>query len=158
MRGAFFFLLLVACQSVPAEETLCSDREKIVFSCHVGRKIVSLCGEKSFRQNLVYRFGLPGRLELIYPGPKIKGPAKFYRSSAPLYGGGYDAVAFTRGSYEYKIYSKIGRMDSDSQQESRIPIFEDGIEIFKNGKLLKRLVCDDGGQGFREDVAWIPRR
>lgn len=67
-------------------------------------------------------------------------------------------LAFTRADYEYKIYSKIGRADSGEPQEDRTPIFEDGLVISRSGKKLRQLVCDDGGEGFREDIGWIPNQ
>jgi hypothetical protein len=156
MRIAFVLSLLLVCQTAYAEESLCSGHEKIVFSCHVGRKIISLCRAQKAPQDLTYRYGTPGHLELAYPDPKINEQRKFYTSSSPLFGGEVTYLAFRRGVYEYRIYSKIGRMDSDSNQQDRIPMFEDGLVISRNGKLLKQQVCDDGGEGFREDIRWLP--
>jgi len=156
MRTAFVLSLLLFCQTAYAEESLCSGHEKIVFSCHVGRKIISLCKAQKAPQDLTYRYGTPGHLELTYPDRNINEPGKFYTSSNPLFGGEVTSLAFRRGIYEYSIYSKIGRMDSATDQENRIPLFEDGLVISKNGKRLKQQVCDDGGEGFREDIRWLP--
>jgi len=120
------------------------------------KKIISLCRALKAPQNLTYRYGIPGHLELAYPDSEINEQGKFYTSSSPLFGGEVTYLTFRRGVYEYKIYSKIGRMDSDSNQQDRIPMFEDGIDILKNGNLFKQLVCDDGGEGFREDIRWLP--
>lgn len=156
MRTAFVLSLLLVCQAVYAEESLCSGHEKIVFSCHVGKKIVSLCSDPKAPQDLTYRYGTPGHLELTYPNRDKHEPGKFYTSSAPLFGGEVTSLAFRRGVYEYRIYSKIGRIDSDTHQEDRIPQFDDGIAISKNDKMLKQQICDDGGEGFREDIRWLP--
>ncbi len=156
MRFAFVLLLLLVCLTAYAEDSLCTEHEKIVFSCHTGKKVISLCKEQKAPQNLTYRYGTPEHLELAYPNPKINEQGKFYMSSSPLFGGGTTSITFSRGVYEYRIYSKIGRMDSDSNQEGRIPMFEDGLVISKNGKQLKQQACEDGGEGFREDVGWVP--
>jgi hypothetical protein len=155
---SLLLLLLVVGQAAHAEESLCTGNEAIVFSCHVGRKIISLCRPSSSPRTLTYRYGVPRRVELTYPrhGPQAAGA--FYTSTAPLFGGGVTTVAFTNAGYEYRIYSKISRADNGGRQEDRTPVFEDGLVIFRNGKQVRQLVCDDGGEGFREDIAWLPSR
>lgn len=138
---------------------MCDKNEAIVFSCHVGKKVVSLCHPSNQTHDLTYRYGTPGHVELAYPDPTKAKSGDFYASENPLYGGGSSTVAFKLGDYEYRIYSKVGREEGEGNApEDRIPVFEDGLMISKNGKLLKQMVCDDGGSGFREDVDWIPKR
>jgi hypothetical protein len=134
------------------EASLCAPGENIVFSCHVGPKTVSLCRPAGTPQALVYRFGAPGRLELVFPEGGRAGSAGFARADALRYGGGSTAVSFRRGEYQYSLYSQLGR----SEGPDRTPEFEDGLLVSRNGKLLKRFVCDDGGEGFRESVDWLP--
>ena len=43
MRALVGLSLLVACVTARGEQTLCAAAETVVFSCHVGKKIVSLC-------------------------------------------------------------------------------------------------------------------
>lgn len=152
MRSALVFLLLLVWRTACAEESLCTEQEKIVFSCHAGGKIISLCRPLGSSRDLTYRYGRPGYWELVYPDRESNEKGKFFTSSSPLFGGELTFLDFRRGDYEYRVYSKIGRMDSDTDQENRAPIFEDGIAISKNGKLLKQRVCEDGGEGFREDI------
>jgi len=158
MRILLAFSLLFVFQTSRAEESLCAGNEEIVFSCHVGRKIISLCRPSESPRALTYRYGTPEHLELVHPGREPDAKGEFYTSSSPLFGGGETTLAFTRAGYEYKIYSKIGRADSGEPQEDRTPIFEDGLVISRSGKTLRQLVCDDGGQGFREDIDWIPNQ
>src|SRR5258705_13278099 len=52
--------------------SLCVKGEKVVFSCRVKRsnKIVSLCSSAKLTKNagyLQYRFGVPGKTELVFP-------------------------------------------------------------------------------------------
>jgi hypothetical protein len=124
-----------------------------VFSCHVGKKLASLCARSGEPKELIYRFGTPRDLELVYPSADRKGA--FTTSTVPLAGGGVTAVAFTQDRYEYRVYSKISR-GAGATPEERVPEFEDGIEVIFNGKRLKQLVCDDGGEGFRQSVDWLP--
>lgn len=144
----------MVCQVGYGEESLCSGQEKIVFSCHVDKKMLSLCRPIDSPCELIYRFGSAGKPEMTYPDPQDR--SEFYRVDAPLFGGGITTLAFVRGDYEYRLYSKIGREDSAGAPEEHIPEFEDGIVVSKSGKQLKQLICSDGGEGFREDIDWIP--
>ncbi len=158
MRVYISIMLFFVYQFAYAEDTLCTEKEKIIFSCHTKNKIISLCASLQAEKSLVYRYGKLGHEELIYSEPVNHNKSSFYTSAHALYGGDETSIAFKIATYEYKIYSQIGRADSDDHQEDRIPKYEDGLTIFLNGKVLKNLVCDDGGAGFREDISWIPSR
>jgi hypothetical protein len=141
----------VLCAEAGAEQTLCQPNETVVFACHVGRKSVSLC-RPALALELTYRFGTPARVELAHPpaGKQLRAP--FTVSSAPLFGGGVTAVRFRRGEYEYQVYSKVSRSDD----ADRMPLFEDGVIVARRGRQVAKLVCDDGGEGFREGLDWLP--
>lgn len=124
MRILLIFALLCVCQTPRAEESLCVGNEKIVFSCHAGSKIVSLCRPLESARILIYRYGTPAHVELVHPGRGPEEKGGFYTSSAPLYGGGETTVAFTRAGNEYRLYSKIGRADNGESQEDRTPGFD----------------------------------
>lgn len=144
----------LACQVSHGEDSLCTASERIVFSCHIGEKTVSLCRPSNNAQTLSYRFGKTGSVELTFPDHTDTNG--FHAATAPLYGGGMTIVAFSRGGFEYQLYSKVGREENNDPTAQREPIFEDGVIISKAGKQLKQLICDDGGEGFREDIKWIP--
>jgi hypothetical protein len=141
------------------ESTLCNADETVVFSCHMAKKTVSLCHSASAAHALSYRFGTPGHPELTYPDAQKHEAARFASSESPLYGGGAQTVTFRRGDYEYGLYSQVSRSDdgqgNGADGGDRTPEFEDGLVVSRGGKPLKKMVCDDGGQGFREDVDWI---
>jgi hypothetical protein len=135
-----------------AHDTLCQPGEAVVFACHVGRKSVSLCRPSALPHEMTYRFGTPARVELAHPpaGKQLRAP--FTLSTAPLFGGGVTTVGFRRGEYEYQVYSKVSRSDDDD----RAPLFEDGVIVSRRGKQVAKMVCDDGGEGFREGLDWLP--
>lgn len=140
----------VAATAALGAESLCSAHEPVVFACHVGSKMVSLCRPGGKEGALSYRFGRPAALELRYPGPGHKARAAFTVKSAPLVGGGETTVAFRRGAYTYTIYSRIGRAE-----DGTTPEFEDGILVARGGKLVSKMVCEDGGEGFREPLSAV---
>lgn len=154
-RGAWLALaLLLPCAGARADESLCAAGEPVVFSCHIGNKTLSLCRPSALRQELVYRFGTPNRVELAWPGPGRHALAgEFTLDTRPLYGGGITTVSFDRGEYRYSVYSKMAR----GEGPARAPEFEDGIIISRRGKQVRQLVCDDGGEGFREELGWLPK-
>ena len=135
-----------------AETTLCGTDETVVFSCHVGKKIVSLCRPAAEEKSLVYRFGAAGRPELVFPESDRADGQGFTRSEAVRFGGGSTSVSFQRGEYRYSVYSQVGR----GEGPERTPEIEDGVLVLRDGKPLRRLICDDGGEGFREDISWLP--
>ena len=128
-------------------QSLCAANEPVVFACHVGSKLVSLCRPPGDRGMLSYRFGKPQALELTSPEPGRQARAAFIVKSAPLIGGGETTVAFQRGGYTYTVYSRIGRGGNGATPE-----FEDGVIVSRRGKVLSRMRCEDGGEGFREPV------
>jgi hypothetical protein len=157
MRAWVALSLLIACVPARGEETLCAAAEKVVFSCHVGKKIVSLCRPSDAPHGLTYRFGTPRRVELAHPARGRDAKGSFYTASGPLYGGGDTTVGFRRGEYEYVVYSRIGRSSGDRAQGGT-PEFEDGLVVSRRGREIRRMVCDDGGEGFREAIDWLPQR
>jgi hypothetical protein len=156
MRALLFGVLLMVGQVARAEVTLCNESEQVAFSCHVARKVVSLCIRAKSPPSLIYRFGLPGRVELNHPGRGTGEKGKFRRTSQPLYGGGMETIAFARAGHEYRIYSKVGRAASGASNQAQVPEFEDGLIVLKAGKIVRTLVCDDGGEGFRQALDWVP--
>jgi len=136
------------------ERTLCKSTETVVFSCSIGWKLVSLCSNAVAPKSLTYRFGTPDTIELIHPAAGAAGV--FTWSNTPLYGGGITSVNFKRESYEYSVYARLGRTPGDRNEGA--PEFEDGVTISRGGRLIKSLICDDGGAGFRQNIEWLPRR
>ena len=131
----------------PLPPSLCAADEPVVFACHVGGKMVSLCRPAGNRGMLSYRFGRPDALELAYPDPGRQASAAFTVKSTPLIGGGETTVAFRRGAYTYTVYSRVGR-----GEDGATPEFEDGVIVARRGKVLNRMRCADGGEGFREPI------
>jgi hypothetical protein len=151
--SAFKLVIAAACCAaapLAAAESLCAAGEPVVFACHVGSKLVSLCRPAENRGMLSYRFGRPDGLELSYPEPGRQASAAFTVKSVPLIGGGETTVAFQRGAYTYTVYSRVAR-----GEDGTTPEFEDGVIVARRGKVLSRMRCEDGGEGFREPVATV---
>ena len=66
----------------PAAATLCLPTERPQFSCDTGRDLVSLCAPVGQAPSLVYRRGLPGRIQLQYTADGSGAP--FGATTMPL--------------------------------------------------------------------------
>ena len=58
--------------------------------------------------------------------------------------------AFRRGVYSYTVYSKVAR-----SADGEGPQFEDGVIVARRGKVISKMRCADGGEGFREPVTAV---
>jgi hypothetical protein len=143
-------LAMATAAPLAAAASLCAPDEPVVFSCHVGSKLVSLCRPPGDRGMLSYRFGRPESVELSYPEPGRQASAAFTVKSAPLIGGGETTVAFRSGAYTYTVYSRVAR-----GADGTTPEFEDGVTVARRGKVLSRMRCEDGGEGFREPMGSV---
>lgn len=73
----WFFVLssmAYATQQPPQSATLCTQGETAVFSCTMGKKLLSVCASDDLSKSagyLQYRFGRAGQIELQYPTERL---------------------------------------------------------------------------------------
>ena len=101
----FFWLLLGATVSA---KTLCSPSEKVLFSCPIknSAKIASVCASPHIDRDqgyLQYRFGAPGKLELVYPQTRAGSQKQFYWREFRPYQSSLRTLTFKSGSYSYTL-------------------------------------------------------
>ena len=115
LRPAFAALAgcaLSAFMATPAQaQSLCAAAEKSLFSCEIGKKVLSVCASKDLDENkgtLQYRFGTPDKLDLAYP-EKADHPKKHFTGNR-LYSSAENALilelAFKRGSTKYTVFTE----------------------------------------------------
>ena len=99
--------------------SLCESNENVYFSCSTKTgKILSLCGKVIDKdkygkrvefddQWLQYRFGLPTKIELVYPRKKVNSITNFKAEIIRAQGGlaHIDAVIFVSGGIGYSVES-----------------------------------------------------
>ena len=109
--------------------SLCRAGEPQTFSCPVGRKLVSICGEGV---RAVYRFGRPGRVELEARGPTT--------AQVGYSGGGETQAAFANHGYTYVVYDRTvrTRVTADGRHD---PAFTQGLLVVKAGRVLADRPC-----------------
>ena len=141
--------VLAAAIFVPGTEAMsaathCSSQETAVFSCMVGKKIVSLCRSDDLpgaAGSLQYRFGRRGAVELSYP-EEPSDPRTAFTGGLTLYGnGGTSYVHFVTEGIAYTVYSDIG-----------IGREEEGLVVNRGGEILAAMRCKDT---TRDDTWWL---
>ena len=129
---------LIALISLPvgATESHCQEQEQIIFSCSLGKKMVSVCASADFSASsgyLQYRFGQKNALELAFPALTASTRLSQYVQARTLLfaGGGGGYLRFINGQYHYIVYTAIGRGWG----------IKDGVAIEKNNQLIANLQC-----------------
>jgi hypothetical protein len=122
---------------VAAVDSHCNEQEQIIFSCSLGKNIVSVCGSKNISQNsgyLQYRFGQKNAPELIFPASTEPSHHVDIQARTLMFSGGGGAyLRFINGQYHYVIYTAIGKGWGT----------KDGVSVEKDGKRIADLKCRD---------------
>lgn len=89
--------------------SLCDKAEKVIFSCPIKKpaKIVSLCSSVNVSKDqgyVVYRFGLPGKIELEFPKSLAGTQASFKYSHYLRAQVDETEISFTSEGYRYAIF------------------------------------------------------
>lgn len=105
-------LLALIALPVCAVESLCDAQEQVIFSCTLGKKMVSVCASNDFSASsgyLQYRFGQKGALELTCPDLAEVAPASQFVQARTLMfaGGGGGYLRFINGQHHYIVYTAI---------------------------------------------------
>ncbi len=121
-----------------AAESHCRAEERIIFSCSLGKKTVSVCASAELSAAsgyLQYRFGPKDALELAFPEVTQATPAASYVQARTLMfaGGGGGYLRFINGAHHYIVYTAIGKGWGE----------KDGVAVEQNGQLVVNLECRD---------------
>ncbi len=106
-----YCLLALHLFALPTEDCLCKNNERVVFSfVTTKKKMVSVCMEKA-DQYLVYRYGIPGRIELQYPAVLDESSWQKFELYSYFRGGGIQNagvdqqhLSFTNEGVIYELY------------------------------------------------------
>lgn len=114
--------------------SLCASAEVNLFTCRIRTKSISVCGQGPGRA--VYRFGLPGRIELEAAG--------LHHAREMFWGGGETQVYFDKGGYRTIVFDRTIRTNfgASGRHDSQ---FITGL-IFKRGaRTLSSRLCEGAG-------------
>jgi len=134
--AALAFVWLSSASAADAEPTLCTNRERVVFSCRAAGKIVSICAtpDASSFTALEYRFGAAGKIELAFRaaadnGNRFRGYLEPAAPAAMIH-----HVWFDRGKYRYLVAQCTG---GDCPAKA-------GLIVYESGKAIRTAACDGG--------------
>jgi hypothetical protein len=135
-------LLLILFPTIAyAEDSLCAPTEQVLFSCSIGKaeKIASLCGSPELKKGsgyLQYRYGVRGKIELVFPATKDNSLEKFRYAHYFRYQIDRAQVSFSNGGFEYSVFTSYDR-------EGKRPVEEHGVLVSKEGPSSKEthLIC-----------------
>lgn len=116
-------------QPRPAK-SLCRVPEAVLFTCEVGTKTVSICGQK--QGGATYRFGRLGRVELE--------TTDLHRAHDGWGGGGETQVYADTPTHRYIVYDRMVRTGFDEEGHNRSEMTE-GLVVQSGGRTLSNHDC-----------------
>ena len=129
-------LYLVSLPAI-ATDSHCTGQEQTVFSCSLGKKIVSVCASKDISPTsgyLQYRFGPKNAPELVFPASTEPAHRSDIQARSLMFsGGGGGYLRFINGGYNYIVYTAIGKGWGT----------KDGVSVEKDHKPVAHLKCLD---------------
>lgn len=114
----------------PAAEALCRAPEAVLFTCEVGAKTVSICGQGPGRA--VYRFGRPGHIELE--------ATDLHLAERAFAGGGETQVYADTPTHRYIVYDRMVRTTFEDEGRHD-PQAEAGLVVQKGGRTISSQRC-----------------
>lgn len=115
---------------------LCSAEEGIYFSCPLtGGKTVSVCAQgnnKPAAGYVQYRYGVPGKIEMVYPQNNVPPKNKFFVVNASEGSVNLNIIKFKKGPYTYLVNQA----------------FVSFLTVLKGDKVIFRQSCGAGGHAF----------
>ena len=121
--------------------TLCSAEEDIYFSCPLtGGKTVSVCAQGNDKPTagyVQYRYGVPGKIEMLYPQKSVPPKGKFFVVDASEGSVNLNNIKFKKGPYTYLVNQA----------------FVSFLTVLKDDKVVFRQSCSAGGYSFVSRVA-----
>jgi len=140
-----------AAQAPTPRGSLCARGEEVIFSCGVGRKMVSVCGGRATAPHAQYRYGAPGSIELAFPGP---GQSGLSYAREMYSGGGALQIRFSTGGYDYAVYSRTIRTGFGRRGNN--PQFSDGVMVMRGGRLVSNRACTTRVRGDAQPEDFMP--
>jgi hypothetical protein len=125
-------MLVLALSMMVAQAGPCADDEVRVLSCLAKKKQLAVCaGPSSSPTWLQYRFGPPGRPELVFPRDVARGFAPFSFAEQTLATGTAKTLTFTSDGTSYEVWTQDGK---DGGM---------GVNVSQGGKVVATVACTD---------------
>jgi hypothetical protein len=133
---------MIVALPVCAKDSLCEADETTIFSCPIGRKVVSACASPTLTPlvgYIQYRFGRKGAPEIVVPAVSVESRESIEGNTTRSVGGsGEDFLRFKAGAYSYVVYQfwvHPVNMRCDG------PCNGSGIVVEREGAAVKNMKC-----------------
>ncbi len=110
--------------------SLCRAPEPVLFTCDVGTKMVSICGQE--QGGAAYRFGRASRIELE--------ATDLHRAHEGWSGGGETQAYADTPTHRYVVFDRMVRTGIDNEGHN-IPRMTQGLLVQSGGRTLSRQDC-----------------
>lgn len=135
--------------ALAAAQAAAADAPETVFACSFGARRVEVVRDGG---RLTYRFGRPGRPELVLAGDAASGTLFYHRT---LYARGEDqTLRFTSGDFSYVIFSgwsAPNRYLEGARDDA-------GLLVLRGGRVIRRMNCREGGDFLENPLFFtLPR-
>jgi hypothetical protein len=125
-------MLTLVVSMLVAQTTACADGEVRVLSCLANKKELAVCaGPSSSPTWLQYRFGPPGKPELVFPRDTTQGFAPFSFAEQTLATGVAKTLTFSTDGATYEVWTQDGKDNGM------------GVNITAGGKPVATVACTD---------------
>lgn len=132
------YLAILLASANAQSQTHCNDSEINIFSCEIGKKVLSVCGSKDLDDDkgaMQYRFGALDKLDLVYPD-KSEHPKKYFKSNR-LYSSVEQSLIqelqFKKSNTTYTVYTQ----EIKGKKEAGIVVNVNSKDIYLKCKNLK---------------------
>jgi hypothetical protein len=152
-------LFLLVCGSAFGEtsDNLCKNKEEVLFSCHTGKKIISVCASIPVTAHsgyVQYRFGKKNAIELVYPSSLLPPYDHFFqRRERYATATSYTHLRFKNGKHSYIVYHEVS---SSMGTDGRRTIDENaGVSVIDHHGKRLYLECNDSDKSelsFDEEI------
>jgi hypothetical protein len=114
--------------------SLCHAPEAVLFTCQLGAKTVSICGQQQDRgpTGAVYRYGRPGRVELE--------ATDLHRAFEGWAGGGETQVYADTPTHRYVVYDRMVRTGFDREGHNLSQLTQ-GLFVRSGGETVSSRRC-----------------
>lgn len=119
-----------------AAQAAAAEAPETVFACSFGSRQVEVVREGA---RLTYRFGRPGRPELVLAGDAASGNLFYHRT---LYARGEDqTLRFTSGAHSYVIFNAWAAPNLYGEGARDYS----GLLVLRGDRVIRRMNCREGG-------------
>jgi hypothetical protein len=140
----------VSLAALASEQTLCEGAERIVWSCHAGKKTYSVCASSDLSTStgyMQYRVGTPIKIEFNYPASRVHPSGRFKLNMGP-HGASLD---FNNSGFSYSVAEEARGLplvfvDKDEKEIAKIQCRDASGDLLENSTidlLRKARVFDD---------------